>query len=58
MQRRQQMWFMHEDVKHLNTKFHEKWIRRGGPATRSCRLLDLNPLDFYLWAHLKGMMHR
>jgi hypothetical protein len=33
--------------------FPEQWLGRGGPAAWPVRCPDLNPLDFYLWEHLK-----
>jgi hypothetical protein len=42
---------------HLNERFHERWIRRGGPVSWPPRSPDLIPLDFYLWGHLKTVVY-
>jgi hypothetical protein len=61
------MWFQHDGVpahfsaqnqQHLNTQFPDRWLGHGGPASRPARLLDLNPLDFFLWGHLKEIVYR
>ncbi|KAJ4438848.1 hypothetical protein ANN_14801 [Periplaneta americana] len=33
------------------------FVRRGGPITWPPRSPDLNPLDFYLWGHLKSLVY-
>jgi hypothetical protein len=40
-----------------NNTCHDRWIGRGGPTAWSARSPDLNPLDFYLWKHLKALMY-
>jgi hypothetical protein len=37
----------------LNSTYHDWWIGRGRPTAWPSRSPDLNPLDFYLWEHLK-----
>lgn len=63
---RDNMWFMHDgapchfsnDVRQfLNNLFHEKWIGRGGPLAWPARSPDLNPIDFYLWGHVKNLVY-
>lgn len=63
---RQQMWFMHDGApahfrrevrEYLNETYHNKWIGRGGPRAWPPRSPDLNPLDYYLWGHLKNMVY-
>jgi hypothetical protein len=60
------MWYMHDgapahfshavrDV--LNNTCHDWWIGRGGPTAWPPRPPDLNPLDFYLWGHLKTLVY-
>jgi hypothetical protein len=44
-----------QDV-HNNT-YNDQWIGRGGPTQWPPCLPDLNPLDFYLWGHLKTLMY-
>ena len=41
----------------LNQRFANKWIGRGGPIAWPARSLDLNPLDFHLWGHLKSIVY-
>ena len=42
---------------YLNTRFGHRWIGRGGPQAWPPRSPDLNPLDFYLWGHLKSLVY-
>lgn len=60
------MIFMHDgapahfstDVRtYLNTNYPLRWIGRGGPISWPPRSPDLNPLDFYLWGHLKNLVY-
>jgi hypothetical protein len=41
---------------HLNKTFGEQWIGRGGAVNLPTRTRDLNPLDFWLWGHLKTLV--
>jgi hypothetical protein len=41
----------------LNNTYHDRWIGRGGAITWTPRSLDLNPLNFYLWGHLKTPLY-
>ena len=43
--------------RYLNQKFGLRWIGRGGPIAWPPRSPDLNPLDFYLWGHLKYLVY-
>lgn len=63
---RMDMWFMldgapaHFDVRVrnlLDQTYPNKWIGRGAPVPWSARSPDLNPLDFYLWGHLKQLVY-
>ncbi|KAJ4441026.1 hypothetical protein ANN_10875 [Periplaneta americana] len=45
------------DRRHLNNIFPDRWIGRGGPVPWPSRSPDLNPLDFYLWGHLKACVY-
>jgi hypothetical protein len=38
---------------HLNHTSGEQWIGCGGPVNCPARSPDFNPLDFWLWDHLK-----
>ena len=42
----------------LNNRFRDRWIGRGGPILWPPRSPDLNPLDYYLWGHLKALVYR
>jgi hypothetical protein len=37
----------------LNNTYHDRGTGRGGPTAWPPRSPDLNPLDCYLWGHLK-----
>jgi hypothetical protein len=61
----QELHFMHDatpahfslvDHRYLNRKFPGHWIGRGGPIAWPPHSYDLNPLDFYLWNHLKSLV--
>jgi hypothetical protein len=41
----------------LSNTYHERQIGRGGPTAWPQRSPDLNPLDFYLWGHLKPFVY-
>lgn len=41
----------------LNQRFPNRWIGRNGPIHWPARSPDLNPLDFYLWGHLKTIVY-
>ena len=55
------MWFTHyETPAHFSLIVRDalhKWIRTGGPVSLPIRFPDLNPLDFYLWGHLKQLVY-
>ncbi|KMQ82561.1 transposable element tc3 transposase, partial [Lasius niger] len=64
---RQNMWFMHDGAPahfsrvardHLNRNYGQRWIGRGGPVAWPPRSPDINPLDFYLWGHVKSIVYR
>lgn len=63
---RAQMWFMHDSApphfsiiarQHIQNVYGNRWIGRGGPVPWPPRSPDLNPLDFYLWGHLKQLVY-
>jgi hypothetical protein len=63
---RNSIWFMHDGAPphfrlhvrdFLNQTFREKWIGRGGPTPWPPRSPDLNPIDFYVWGHLKSLVY-
>ncbi|KAJ4442231.1 hypothetical protein ANN_12097 [Periplaneta americana] len=39
----------------IGSKVSDQWLGRGGPIFP--RSPDLNPLDFYLWGHLKSLVY-
>ena len=43
----------------LNNNYINGWggIDRGGPIAWPARSPDLNPLNFYLWRHLKTLVY-
>ncbi|GBN22078.1 hypothetical protein AVEN_266119-1 [Araneus ventricosus] len=46
-----------QDGRHfLNAKYPARWIGRGRSVTLSPRSLDLNPLDFFFWGHMKYLV--
>jgi hypothetical protein len=65
-QLRAEMWFMHDGApphlsriarQYLNDHFPWKWIGRNGPVTWSPRSPDRNPIDFYIWGHVKNEVY-
>lgn len=66
LQTRRNLWFMHDgapphfslDVRHhLNRKFPNRWIGRGGPVQWPSRSGDINPMDFFFWGYLKHLVY-
>lgn len=63
---RQNMWFMHDGCPahfsrptrdYLDHTFPQRWIGRGGFIQWPPRSPDLNPMDFFLWGHLKDRVY-
>lgn len=63
---RTNMWYMHDGAPAhfarpvravLDNTYPNKWIGRSGPVAWPPRSPDLNPLDFYLWGHLKALVY-
>ncbi|KAJ4431179.1 hypothetical protein ANN_19776 [Periplaneta americana] len=63
---RQHIHFVHDGApahfsrtahRYLDRRFLDRWIGRGGPIAWPPRSSDLNPLDFYLWGHLKSLVY-
>jgi hypothetical protein len=55
------MWFIHDGThfsgiarQYLNDHIPGKWIGRNGPVAWTPHSPDLNPIDFYLWGHVKN----
>ncbi|KAJ4430775.1 hypothetical protein ANN_19366 [Periplaneta americana] len=42
---------------HLDRRFEQRWIGRGGPIARPPRSPDLTPLDFFLWGRMKSLVY-
>lgn len=66
LQLRSTMYFMHDGApahfslvarNYLNTVYRRRWIGRGGTQPWPPRSPDLNPLDFFLWGHLKHLVY-
>lgn len=66
LEQRLNSWFMMDgapshfraDVRdHVATVYEENWIGRGGPVPWPARSPDLNPIDFFLWGHLKSIVY-
>ncbi|KAJ8876244.1 hypothetical protein PR048_024154 [Dryococelus australis] len=58
------LWFMHDGAlvhfprdarERLTQIFNGRWIGRGDPVSWPSCSPDLNPLDFWLWGHLKAL---
>ncbi|KAJ4449249.1 hypothetical protein ANN_00646 [Periplaneta americana] len=63
---RQHIHFLHDGApthfsrttrRYLDRRFPDRWIGRCGPIAWPPRSPDLNPLDFYLWGHLKSLVY-
>ncbi|KAJ4443132.1 hypothetical protein ANN_04782 [Periplaneta americana] len=63
---RQNFHFLHDGApahfsrtarRYLDRRFPDRWIGRGGPIAWPPCSPDLNPLDFYLWGHLKSLVY-
>jgi hypothetical protein len=67
LQVRRDMWYLHDGapahsasrgVKNwLDANLENRWIGRNGPVLWPARSPDLNPCDFFLWDHLKQILH-
>lgn len=42
----------------LNVNYPNKWIGRGGPLRWPARSPDMNPLDYFLWGHIKQIVYK
>jgi hypothetical protein len=49
--------FSHIARQYLNDNFPGKWIGRCGPVAWPSRSPDLNPIDLYLWGHVKSEVY-
>lgn len=63
---RNNIWYMHDGAPAhyavvaqnvLNDSFPRRWIGRAGPVRWPPRSPDLNPLDYFLWGHLKNIVY-
>jgi hypothetical protein len=48
---------LHIVRQHLNQTFSEQWIGHRGSVILPSRSSELNPLDFWLWKHLKTLVY-
>lgn len=60
------MWYQHDGapphvgrnvVAWLNQTFNGRWIGRRGQVLWPARSPDLNPLDYFVWGHLKQLVY-
>lgn len=67
LQSRSTMWFQQDGAPPhysvaartvLNRRFPNRWIGRAGPICWPPRSPDLNPLDYFLWGHIKSVVYR
>lgn len=63
---RRATWIMHDGApahnshivrEYLDRTFHGRLIANGGPIAWPPRSPDLNPIDFFLWGHLKTLVY-
>ena len=61
------MWFHHHGAPphftrpvrgHLDQRFGQKRIGRGGPIAWPARSPDMTPLDYYLLSHMKSLIYK
>jgi hypothetical protein len=66
LQQRFSMWCMQDGapphahravVEYLNNTLPQRLIGRCGPFPSPARSMDLTPLDFYFWAHVKSIVY-
>ena len=43
---------------HLNRRFGQRWMGRGGPIPWPPRSPDLTPIDYFLWGRMKSMVYQ
>jgi hypothetical protein len=62
---RRELYFMHDGApahfslvarRNLGRKFSGRWKGKGGSIAWPPRSSDLNPLNFYMWGHLKSLV--
>lgn len=63
---RSRMWFLHDGApahasrivcEHLRDTFQHRWVGRNAPVNWPARSPDLNPMDFFLWGHMKTIVY-
>ena len=42
---------------YLTTTYNDRWIGQGEPIASPARSLDLTPMDFFLWGHIKALIY-
>lgn len=50
--------FTRDVINHLNNRFPQRWIGRGGFQNWPPRSPDLTPLDYCLWGWLKSLVYK
>lgn len=64
---REEMWLQQDGApphyarevrQHLNERFPNRWIGRGGAIAWPPRSPDLNPLDFFIWGYFKEVVYQ
>lgn len=67
LETRNRMWLMHDGApphfsmvarQFLDENYPNRWIGRAGPQAWPPRSPDLNPLDYFLWGHLKSLVYK
>ncbi|GBM10039.1 hypothetical protein AVEN_115868-1 [Araneus ventricosus] len=43
--------------RHLNARYGQQWIGRGGPVLWPARSPDLTCLDYFLWGYVKSLVY-
>lgn len=59
---RARLWYQHDGAPAHNSQLAKeaisnRWIGRGGTILWPPRSPDLNPLDFFLWGHMKNYVY-
>ena len=61
------MWYMHDGApphfsvvarQFLDENYHNRWIGRAGPHPWPPRSPEMNPLDYFLWGHIKALVYK
>lgn len=67
LRERRRLWLMHDGApphfslvarQYLDQNYAARWIGRAGPQSWPPRSPDMNPLDFFVWGHLKSLVYK